>query len=35
MADAGQIGDDRCADALDLLESRELPGGGWPAANRL
>jgi hypothetical protein len=30
MADAGRIGDPRCADALDLLESKRLPGGrGW------
>lgn len=29
MADVGAIGDKRCADALDLLEEKELPGGGW------
>jgi len=31
MAEAGYIGDERCRDALDLLESKQLPGGGWPA----
>jgi hypothetical protein len=31
MAEAGLIGDPRCADALDLLESKRLPDGGWPA----
>jgi hypothetical protein len=34
MVDAGRIDDDRCADALDLRESRELPEGGWPADAR-
>ena len=28
------IGDPRCAEALDHLESRQLPGGGWPADGR-
>jgi hypothetical protein len=31
MAELGRIGDARCADALDLLESKRLPDGGWPA----
>ena len=31
MAEAGFIGDPRCADALALLESRRLPDGGFPA----
>ena len=34
MADLGRIGDRRCAAALDLLEQKELPGGGWPAEAR-
>jgi hypothetical protein len=31
MAEAGFISDPRCAEALDLLESKRLPGGGFPA----
>ena len=31
MAEAGFIGDARCKDALDLLESKRLPDGGFPA----
>jgi hypothetical protein len=31
MAEAGFITDPRCGPALDLLESRRLPGGGFPA----
>jgi hypothetical protein len=31
MAELGVIADPRCADALDLLESKRLPDGGWPA----
>jgi hypothetical protein len=31
MAELGRIGDARCADALDLLESKRLSDGGWPA----
>ncbi|MFH2038083.1 MAG: hypothetical protein ABIJ65_01475 [Chloroflexota bacterium] len=31
MAEAGFIGDPRCQPALDLLESRRLPDGGFPA----
>ena len=34
MAEAGFIGDPRCAEALDLLESKQLPDGGWPAEGR-
>jgi hypothetical protein len=34
MAELELIDDPRCADALDLLESKELPGGGWPAERR-
>ncbi|HYL57962.1 MAG TPA: hypothetical protein VEU51_03755, partial [Candidatus Acidoferrales bacterium] len=31
MAEMGLIDDPRCRDALDLLERKELPGGGWAA----
>lgn len=31
LTEAGFIGDPRCQDALDLLESKRLPDGGWPA----
>jgi hypothetical protein len=31
MAEAGLLGDPRCAAALDLLESKRLPDGGFPA----
>jgi hypothetical protein len=34
LAEAGLIGDSRCGDALDLLESKRLPDGGWPAEER-
>ena len=34
MAELGAIGDARCSDALDLLESKRLPDGGWPAEAR-
>ena len=34
MAEAGLIGDPRCAEALDWLESRRLPDGGFPADER-
>jgi hypothetical protein len=34
MAEAGRIRDRRCADALDLLESKQLPDGGFPAECR-
>jgi hypothetical protein len=31
MAEAGFISDPRCQDALNLLESKRLPDGGFPA----
>ena len=31
LAEAGLIGDPRCSEALDLLESKRLPEGGFPA----
>ena len=34
MAELGAIGDERCTDALELLESKRLPDGGWPAEAR-
>jgi hypothetical protein len=34
MAYIGKIRDPRCAEALDLLESKRLPDGGWPAEKR-
>ena len=34
MAEAGLIGDPRCQEALDLLESKRLADGGWPAEKR-
>jgi hypothetical protein len=34
MARLGKIKDPRCADALDLLEQKWLPNGGWPAERR-
>lgn len=34
LAELGRIGDPRCADALDLLGSKRLPDGGWPAEAR-
>ena len=34
MAELGRIDDPRCVDALDLLESKRLPVGGWPAEAR-
>ncbi len=34
MAEAGFIDDPRCADALDLLQSKRLSDGGWPAEER-
>lgn len=30
MAEAGFLRDPRCAEALDLLEAKRLPSGGWP-----
>lgn len=34
MAELGLVKDERCSEALDLLESKELEGGGWPAERR-
>jgi hypothetical protein len=34
MAEMGLIKDPRCADALDQLERKELPNGGWAAQGR-
>jgi hypothetical protein len=34
MAESGFISDDRCSDALDLLERKCLPDGGWAAEKR-
>jgi hypothetical protein len=34
MAEAGFIDDKRCGDALDLLESKRLPDGGFPAEGK-
>ncbi len=34
MAEAGFIGDERCGDALELLESKQLLDGGFPAEKR-
>ncbi len=34
IAEAGYIGDPRCADAFELLESKRLPDGGFPAEAR-
>jgi len=35
MAETGFINDSRCNDALDLLESKRLPDGGFPAEEKL
>jgi hypothetical protein len=34
MNEAGFLGDERCEDALELLESKRLPDGGFPAEGR-
>ncbi len=34
MAAVGRIRDQRCSDALDLLEQKRLPDGGWPAESK-
>jgi len=34
MAEIGVIHDPRCEKALDRLESKQLPSGGWPAERR-
>ncbi len=34
MTEAGLIGDERCGEALELLQSKRLPDGGFPAEAR-
>ncbi len=34
LAEAGRLDDPRCVDALDFLESKRLPDGGWAADGR-
>jgi hypothetical protein len=34
LARVGLVTDPRCGEALDLLERKELPGGGWAAERR-
>jgi len=34
MAETGNLEDPRCGPALDLLEQKQLPDGGWPAEHR-
>ncbi|MBT6147287.1 MAG: hypothetical protein HOH74_17765 [Gemmatimonadetes bacterium] len=34
MAEADRIDDERCSDALDLLESKQLPDGGFPSQGK-
>lgn len=34
MVEVGRIRDPRCTDALDLLEGKRLPDGGWPAESK-
>jgi hypothetical protein len=34
LAEVGLVGDARCQDALDLLESKRLPDGGWACEAR-
>ena len=34
LAEAGLLGDERCADALDFLAAKRLPDGGWAADGR-
>jgi hypothetical protein len=34
MVEVGTIADERCADALELIESQRLPDGGWPGQHR-
>ena len=35
MAELGRLDDPRCADALDLLEAKRLPDGGFPLEERI
>jgi len=34
LAETGHLDDPRCRPALDLLEQKRLPDGGWPAEGR-
>ena len=34
FSETGQISDERCREALDLLENKRLPDGGFPAEHR-
>lgn len=34
MGEMGRLEDGRCSDALDLLEGKRLPDGGWPAEGK-
>ncbi len=34
IAEAGLVGDPRSSEALDRLEAKALPDGGWPAEGR-
>ena len=34
MGELGKVRDPRCAEALDLLEEKQRPGGGWTAERR-
>jgi hypothetical protein len=34
LAEVGKLKDPRCGDALDLLQDKRLPDGGWPAEGR-
>jgi hypothetical protein len=34
LGEANRLDDPRCAEALDLLEAKRLPGGGFPAERR-
>ena len=34
MAEIGLINDPRCSEALEMLERKELPGGGWAAEGK-
>src|SRR5581483_6571300 len=34
MAEAGFVHDNRCTDALDMLEQKSLPSGGWTTGGR-
>lgn len=34
LSETGHVNDPRCSAALDLLEAKQLPNGGWPAESR-